>query len=286
VDFPEEELECAAPEELAAELESMRSTLAELASGYARSRPWREGALVVLAGRVNAGKSSLMNALLGRKRAIVTDIPGTTRDFLEESLDLDGLVVRLVDTAGLRGDNDVCDAVEREGAAIGRELLGQADLRLLVVDAATPLACEDARAFLDTLGPGPTLLAANKIDLAPGGAPEVEARFLALGLEVAALSARTGQGVDSFAGRIRARIVAGRSEPAPDELVPNRRQSLVLSRAVAELDALREDLEQSAPYDLLAVRAQTLTAILAELTGEITPSEVLDSVFDSFCIGK
>lgn len=134
VDFPDEEAECLPPAEFLAVTGEVIDGVRALLAGYRRARCWREGALVVLVGRVNAGKSSLMNALLGRPRAIVTERPGTTRDYLEEETALDGLPVRLVDTAGLRADSD--DPIEREGMRRGRELADAAQAVLLVLDGA------------------------------------------------------------------------------------------------------------------------------------------------------
>ena len=127
VDFPDDEVECLSPEELISTSHEVRTEIKTLLSAVDRTKAWREGALVVLAGRVNAGKSSLLNALLGRNRAIVTDQPGTTRDYLEESLNLDGLNIRLADTAGIR---QTTDAIEAAGLKMGRELMDRADLEI------------------------------------------------------------------------------------------------------------------------------------------------------------
>ncbi|WP_461208948.1 tRNA uridine-5-carboxymethylaminomethyl(34) synthesis GTPase MnmE [Desulfocurvus sp. DL9XJH121] len=286
VDFPEDEVECLAPEELAAGAAEVRAALAGLLAGYRRGRCWREGAVAVLAGRVNAGKSSLMNALLGRERAIVTDVPGTTRDYIEEAVDLDGLPVRLVDTAGLR---ETDDAVERAGLERSRLLTDQADLVLLVLDHTRRTAPEDV-ALAQRLGPGKVLAVASKMDLASGpldGAYVQGVRwFRDAGFETVEVSARTGQGLPRLCRRMRERIVGGGAEPDPGEIVPNLRQSQALEGATAELAALEEDLGAGVPYDLLGVRLETACALLSEITGDIAPADVLDAVFGRFCIGK
>ncbi|MBG0775122.1 MAG: tRNA uridine-5-carboxymethylaminomethyl(34) synthesis GTPase MnmE [Desulfovibrionaceae bacterium] len=297
VDFPEDEVECLAPERFAQSVEEVLAGVGALLESYARSRCWRDGALAVLAGRVNAGKSSLLNALLGRNRAIVSAAPGTTRDFIEETLNLGGLPVRIVDTAGLRetcavpegpaGQGTPADGVELEGMRLGRELMDRADLVLLVADATRPVSGED-RALAHELGPGRVLVVANKTDLCAGpalpGGPE--AALAAEGFEVAPVSARSGAGVDTLAARVRERLTGGRGEPDAGELVPNLRQSLALERAREELAALLGDIRAGVPYDLLGVRLEGACAVLAEITGEIAPQEVLDAVFDRFCIGK
>ena len=278
VDFPDDEVECLAPEELARVAEETRQAMAALADNYDRGRCWREGALVVLAGQVNAGKSSLMNAILGVSRAIVTDIPGTTRDYLEESVQLDGLPVRLVDTAGLR---ESLDSVEMLGIERSRELMSRADLVLLVIDAELGPGAED----LDLAGQvGNLVVVANKMDLV-AGTPEWFSQAPWRDREICPLSAKHGQGLGELLATVRGRA-AGTAAPEPGALVPNLRQHTALVRAGEELDRLMEDLAAGQPYDILSVRLDTACAILGEITGEITSEEVLNAVFEGFCIGK
>lgn len=280
VDFPEEELECLPHAELARRTQTVLQGLGELVAGYERNRCWREGVLVVLAGQVNAGKSSLMNGILGRERAIVTDIPGTTRDYLEEAVSLDGLPVRLVDTAGLR---ETADKVEQVGVLRSRELLDQADVILLVVDRTRGMTDEDVR-LLKQYGPDKLLVVENKADLPgdvldlPEGAGSVHGHV--------SISARTGQGLDELTDTVRTMAVGTRREPGASDLVPNLRQKQGLERAADELTALLGELGQEMPYDLLSVRLDAACALLSELTGEITSDEILNGIFDSFCVGK
>lgn len=281
VDFPEEELECLPPEELADGVSTAAGEIRELLAGVDRAKAWREGALAVLMGRVNAGKSSLLNALLGKNRAIVTDVPGTTRDYLEESVNLDGLHVRVMDTAGLR---ETEDRVERAGLTMSRELSKQADLVLFVLDGSEEPASETLEAALNQ-GSHRTLAVLNKSDISPAReslADELRAK----GLETVSLSAKTGENLQYLCKRIRERILENSGEPDLGELAPNARQAEALNRALAELNALKNDTFSGIPYDLLGVRLETACAIMSEITGEITPGQVLDSIFDNFCIGK
>jgi tRNA modification GTPase len=281
VDFPDEELECLSPEELVSTVEEVRAEIAVLLKAVDRTRAWREGALAVLAGRVNAGKSSLMNALLGRNRAIVTDQPGTTRDYLEETLNLDGLSIRLADTAGIRATDD---AVEAAGLTMGRELMDRADLVLVLMDATAPVD-EDTLDAARRTGPDKGLAVLNKADL--DGFDETNGAPLAdLGFETVAVSAKTGAGLDVLAARIRERILKGAGQPDPDELAPNARQAAVLAEADRELADLSGDADAGIPYDLLSVRLETACNVLSGITGEIAANDVLNSIFDSFCIGK
>lgn len=278
VDFPEDEVECLAPDALAGVAGEVRAAMAELAANYERGRCWREGALVVLAGQVNAGKSSLMNAILGVNRAIVTDIPGTTRDYLEESAHMDGLPVRLVDTAGLRA---ALDSVELMGIERSRELLARADLALLVIDSDLGPGAED----LDlAAGTDNLLVVANKTDLL-SGEPAWLGQTPWSGKRVCRVSAKHGHGVSELMAAIRD-MVADTGAPEDGALVPNLRQHTALVRAAAELELLLEELAAGLPYDILSVRLDTACAMLAEITGEITSEEVLNAVFDGFCIGK
>jgi tRNA modification GTPase len=236
--------------------------------------------LVVLAGQVNAGKSSLMNGILGRERAIVTDIPGTTRDYLEEGISLDGLPVRLVDTAGLR---ETADKVEQAGVLRSRELLDQADVILLVVDRTRGMTGEDAR-LLDQYGPDKLLVVENKVDL-PGDECDLFEGPGPVHTHVR-ISAMTGQGLDRLTDMVRTMAVGTRAEPGTGDLVPNLRQKQGLERAAGELSALLAELGLEMPYDLLSVRLDGACAFLSELTGEITSDEILNGIFDSFCVGK
>lgn len=281
VDFPEDEVDCLAPEALIGVSKTVREEIQTLLTAMDRTKAWREGALVVLAGSVNAGKSSLMNALLGRDRAIVTDQPGTTRDYLEESINLDGLTIRLTDTAGIRKTDD---AIEAAGLEMGRELMSKADLILYLVDCTQPLT-PYAMATAKTLDPGKAIAVLNKNDSpefdAANGAPLAD-----IGLETLEISAKTGTAINELCMRMRDRILAGAGQPDPDELAPNARQAAVLGEATAELEMLEQDAEAAIPYDLLSVRVDSACDILSGITGEITSSDILNTIFDAFCIGK
>ena len=309
VDFPEEDLECLAPEDFSRAVERIQDQIRAVLDNCRRNRIWNDGALCVLSGAVNAGKSSLLNLLLGRERAIVSATPGTTRDYLEERLFLQGLEVRLVDTAGTRQD---ADDVERAGLSLARRLQETADLILLVVDNATPgdqfaEACQTAfhsepgsarrsisdpkqkspedETILEAFPVSKTLVVANKADL-PRAAPEPVAALARLGYRVVRVSAMTGQGLDTLQDAMRSMLTSNAPTPRPDTLTPNLRQSLALERADRELALLRADIHARLPYDLLGVRLESVSVILAEITGEITSSDVLESIFSKFCIGK
>ena len=283
MDFPEEteDDEDLSREALAPALQDAQEEVGRLLQAAKRYRCYREGALVVLCGRVNAGKSSLLNALLGRNRAIVTSIPGTTRDYLEEGLNLNGLPVRLADTAGLRQTRD---EVERAGLEQGEDLVRNADLVCLVFDRSQDLDPEVRETAL-RLGPDKVLAVSNKQDLAQArGRPEEW--FARQGIDWVGVSASTGQGMDRLVQAIRDRIVGRSPEPSGQELVPNLRQRDLLDRVMQALNEALEALASGMPPDVILVPVQEAVGKLGEITGEISTEDVLERIFSRFCIGK
>jgi tRNA modification GTPase len=317
-DFPEEEAEHLGETAFIQRLDDCAASLRRLLSAYERARFWREGASAVLAGRVNTGKSSLLNALLGRERAIVSEAPGTTRDYLEESLNLGGLEVRLADTAGLRTGGG---AVETEGISRACSLAEQADLVIFVKDvggvlnpqAADPpdsVRPEDAgfsgngtlypeeRDFLrlhrDRCRSGRLIAVLNKIDTLPGPAAvrrALEVFSAALGDAVqavpacAAVSALRGDGLDALSEAVRAALTE-QGRPDPGDTVPNLRQSALMRAALEELNTLEEERAAGCPRDMLALRLEHAARLLDEVSGASGNKELLDRIFSSFCIGK
>jgi len=295
VDFPDEDVECLPLDLLRGEALDVAKAVAELLAGVERTRAWREGVLAVLAGRVNAGKSSLMNALVGRNRALVSATPGTTRDYLEEQLDLSGLLVRLVDTAGLRGGLGTpglpegasgIDPVEAAGQELAREFMARAEAALYVLDAAKPLHPLDREA-LASLDPRRALVVLNKCDLPEAASAGREALEFstARGLACLRVSATSGLGLEELCAALRQRLTAS-AEPDPDALAPNARQAQALALAHGELLALAEETHSGLPYDILGLRLDAACRALSELVGDIAPDEVLDAIFSRFCIGK
>lgn len=288
-DFPDDETEDPDPSKLEALIRRVDGEIGSLLAAGRRARLMREGAPVAIAGGVNTGKSSLMNALLGRSRALVTDIPGTTRDFLEEQLDMDGLPVRLTDTAGLR---EAGDEVERLGMELGRRKARESDAILLLLDgdalgsegAAAPV-CPDpaAREILEAADRPPVLLVWNKADLRR---PAVNPPAWAGGLPCVVISARTGEGIDDLARSLRLLLLEDAGSQAETEVSPNTRQAGALERARGELGELLGDLRDGRDIDCLSVRLDVAAAHLADVVGLAPPEEILNRVFFSFCIGK
>jgi tRNA modification GTPase len=279
LDFPEEAAELS-PKNLREELAAPCRDLENLLGTYQQGRLLREGVRVVLAGRPNVGKSSLLNRLLNADRAIVTDIPGTTRDVIEETINLGGVPLRLSDTAGLR---EARDQVEELGVARSRERLAWADLVLYLVDGSEPLSSEDAQ-VLGELADRPVLIVLNKIDL-----PQ---KFQVQDLrrrsphQVVEISALTGQGLDSLEQAV-VDLVLGGGVRTEGEIVTQARHYDLLVRAGEALNRGRELLVQAEPpWELLALEVKEALQALGEITGEEVGEAVLDHIFSQFCIGK
>lgn len=272
LDFPDEGFHFIEPHEVTVRIGDVLGELNAVLSHEARGRLIREGATVVVAGRVNAGKSSLFNALIGQERAIVTDVPGTTRDLLIETIDLDGLAITLVDTAGEREPHD---AVEREGISRAARARDAADLTLIVIDSGEELTDED-RGLLDRSSRSARLVVASKSDRESKWEMEGALRVSALQntglheLKRAILHSLTGE--------------EGLRDPVG---ISNLRHLLLLKEARATLTrACIAMNEQGAPEEFVLVDLQRARASLAEVVGVGSSEETLDYIFSHFCIGK
>ena len=277
MDFPEEEIDFLADESIAAGLDELDEALAAIRGAAARGATLREGLRVVLAGVPNVGKSSLLNALAGRAAAIVTDVPGTTRDLVREHIHLDGLPLHVVDTAGIR-DSD--DAVEREGVARARAAIAEADALLLMVDDRTGIGAAEQAILAGLPEVAHVILVRNKIDLSgapPGRTSDGEPTVIRL-------SARTGAGVDALADTLKA--CAGYLGAGEGLFMARRRHLVALDATAAALAAARRALTELRAGELAAEELRAAQRALGEITGEITSEDLLGRIFASFCIGK
>ncbi|MEA5445021.1 tRNA uridine-5-carboxymethylaminomethyl(34) synthesis GTPase MnmE [Gammaproteobacteria bacterium AB-CW1] len=274
IDFPDEEIDFLSDERVERQLSEITEAFDQLMQRAEQGRVMREGLRLVLAGRPNAGKSSLLNRLAGHDAAIVTDIPGTTRDVLREYVHLDGLPLHLIDTAGLREGGD---AVEQEGIRRAREAMETADCVLLVVDDQSP---EDIAELRRDLPPQlPVIIAHNKIDLSGGTAGYRDDQGRRIGL-----SALTGEGIQALSERLKA--VAGYRPAGEDVFMARRRHLDAIERARAHVDAGQAELIESRAGELLAEELRLAQQTLGEISGEFSSDDLLGRIFSSFCIGK
>ncbi|HEX5387791.1 MAG TPA: tRNA uridine-5-carboxymethylaminomethyl(34) synthesis GTPase MnmE [Gemmatimonadales bacterium] len=269
IDFPGEDDGTVPAERIAAALDGASGHIDRLLATAPAGERVREGALLVFAGRPNVGKSSLFNALLGVERALVTEVPGTTRDAVEAHTDFLGWPVRLADTAGLR---DASDGVERLGVEVSRRYLAAADLVLLCAEAGRPLAPDEAAIAAER----PVLVVRTKADLAPAGAGEL------------AVSAPTGVGLDDVRHRAAERIFGNRLALADLEPALTReRHRVALDRARTALAEARPHLARQEGDPVLAAHhVRQAVSALDELIGTVDVEEVLGAVFAGFCVGK
>jgi tRNA modification GTPase len=272
IDFPEEDDGPVAPERLRSRLEAARGAVAGLLATAPTGERLREGALVVIAGPPNAGKSSLFNALLGASRALVTEIPGTTRDTIEAPASVLGWPVRLADTAGLR---EADDRIEQLGIEVSRRYVAAADLVLLCLDPGRPVTAEERALAAEYAA----LVVRTKADLAPAWTPGA-----AEGIPVSSL---TGQGLDLLAQAIAARVFSGVGQ-GPDlaPMLTRERHRIALARAAAALTEAEPHLRRGGDAVLVAHHVHLAVAALDELIGIVHPDEVLGLVFERFCVGK
>ena len=275
LDFPDEELPFDAAPDCLAEIDALLASLDSLAARARSGRALRDGLTVAIAGPPNVGKSSLLNRLAGYDAAIVTDIPGTTRDPLREQLTLDGLPVTVVDTAGLR---ETGDRIEREGVQRARSEVARADHVLWLADAREPVAAAIAAARAALAPDTSFTLVANKIDLLDGRA----AMVVVDGATVVFLSALTGAGLTLLTARLKA--VAAYPTELAGTFSARRRHLEALGRAREHVVLARGEMRGA--LELTAEHLRNAQTALSELTGELTSDDLLGEIFATFCIGK
>ena len=281
LDYPDEDIDPFRMEELSHQLSQQESALRALAGSYRRGKYIRDGVPCAIVGRPNAGKSSLLNALVGFDRAIVTNIPGTTRDTVEERAELGGVTLRLIDTAGLR-DSD--DPIEQLGVERSRAAMDEAALVLLVVDGTEKPTQEDADLARTIAEAGkPFILVRSKRDLAGEHADELEA--LSQGAPTVSLSARTGEGLEELGQAVAALFPQG-SEDKAGELITNARQAEAAGRALNCVVRANQALSDGVTPDALLTDVEEALEALGELTGQSVREDVTDRIFSKFCVGK
>ena len=280
LDYPDEDIDPFTARQLGESLAAQRTALEQLAASWHRGQLVKNGVPCAIVGRPNAGKSSLLNALVGYERAIVTNIPGTTRDTVEERAELGGVTLRLIDTAGLRRSDD---PIEQLGVERSRKAMEEAELILLVADGAAEWTREDselARAVADT--GKPWILVWSKADLEKRAvAADMSGADAPPAVEV---SAKTGQGLDRLAAAVGALFPRGQEEYG--QLLTNARQAEAAGRALAAVIRAQEALESGVTPDAMLTDVEDALSALGELTGQSVREDITDRIFERFCVGK
>ncbi len=278
IDFPEEEIDFLGDGQVQTKLNKVLKDLAETQAAARQGNLLREGMTVVIAGRPNAGKSTLLNALAGRETAIVTDIPGTTRDILREHIQIDGLPLHIIDTAGLRHSED---AVEQEGIRRAWAEIEGADRILLLHDATEPFVAQEQQLLAQLIETGPPItLVQNKIDLLETAAMPLG---LANTLELQ-VSAHTGAGLAELRQHLKECV--GYEASGEGQFMARRRHLEALESARQHLENGQRQLQEHAAGELLAEDLRQAQRALGEITGDVSADELLGRIFASFCIGK
>lgn len=274
IDFPEEEVDFLSDQQLQERLQDCGASFESLLASASSGKLLRDGYRIVLVGKPNAGKSSLMNRLSGEDTAIVTEIAGTTRDVLREHIDVDGLSVELVDTAGLRDDPDI---IEREGIRRAREAVVSADAVLWIQDVTDKERSQPNETLPDGI---PVLIIQNKIDISDKSTASDHRE----GDGFVSLSAKTGEGIEELRRRIAE--LAGYRNRGEGAFTARRRHVDALNRAVRHFNAGRKALQEMRAGELLAEELRLAQKDLGEITGEVSSDDLLGKIFADFCIGK
>jgi len=276
IDFAEDDVSVLPEAEVGRRLSDIEAGLVPLRASFALGKIVSSGLSIALAGRPNVGKSSVFNALLHEDRSIVTEIPGTTRDLVSETTQIQGIPVRLMDTAGIREAND---RVEQLGIDRSVEALADADQVLFIVDGSEPWTTLDAEILLRLEGRS-YLLVVNKVDLAQ----ELDEQSLPLGAKlVCRVSAKTGQGIDDLR---RALFKEYGLQEGQGGLVTNLRQEHLIESTLVALEKCQKSLTNQMPHEVILLDLYSALKALNALTGETTVEDILDNIFSTFCIGK
>jgi tRNA modification GTPase len=283
IDFPDEEEGIFAGEASETSITNgLIEPIEKLIANHDQRKMWIEGIATVIVGRVNAGKSSLLNRLLNEERAIVTPIPGTTRDIIESTIHVKGLPLRIMDTAGFRKGRG---KLERLGMELTEKKMGEADLILLIIDQSRALSRDDLD-LLVRIRNKKALVVLNKMDLPSKANLDSLKKQLDGFTSPVKISALTGEGIEDLQQAIRDQIMAGGAGDAATNIVPNLRHTLALSAASESFKKALQNLRTGLPLEIIAADLTSGLEALGEITGEHSSEELLDTIFSRFCIGK
>ena len=279
IDYPEEDLEDIAVPDVSGALQEMQEKLQHMLEESQNGRMIRDGVMAAIAGTPNAGKSSLLNRFLQEERAIVTDVPGTTRDVLEEWITLCGVPVCLVDTAGIR---ETDDTVEKIGVSRARRYLDRADIILAVIDGSRPLTDED-KDILQSAADKNVIIVLNKTDL-----PSVMTSqdLSTYGFPICPISASTGDGLEELKDRLLQEVLKGGFTDGPSALLTNTRHIELVRQSAEALERARQSLQDGMPLDCAVIDIRQAWDTLGSITGDTVHDDIVEEIFSRFCLGK
>lgn len=278
IQYPEYDVPDVTNEELLQQLEEIGIRIQTLLASYKKGEILREGMKMVIAGRPNVGKSLLLNRLIRKDKAIVTDIPGTTRDVIDEYINIGGIPVRLIDTAGIRNSDDLVESI---GIRRSWNSIETADVVLFVADASAPLTKEDSELY-DSIRSMPHIVVLNKQD--EGVSEETVSRFDES--ERILISALTKEGLDALEEKLSALAFGEGADITSHALISNARHKHLLDGASASIRSAAEALQNGMPTDFLETDIREAWEALGEITGETVSEEIIDEIFSKFCLGK
>lgn len=281
IDYPDYDIEEETYSTMEMGAKRLLAEMERLLEGADRGKIIRDGLQTVIVGKPNVGKSSLLNWLLEEDRAIVTDIPGTTRDTVEEYLNIDGIPIKIVDTAGIRETGDV---VERMGVEKSKAYAEQADLIILMLDGSRPLEEED-KEILSFIKEKKTIVLLNKVDLEQQLVLEELEQYLPEE-QILSISVKQNQGFDALIDALKTMFLDGHTASAEDALLGNTRHKDALYRAKEAMEHCLETITTRMPEDFISMDLQDANRALGEITGDTSEEEIIDRIFTKFCLGK
>jgi len=281
IDFPEDDIPEAAFDYIAGEIRDARQMVRDLLQSVSAGRIIREGVATLIVGNTNVGKSSLLNALLDEERAIVTDIPGTTRDIIEEYIDINGIPIKIIDTAGIR---ETTDEVEKIGIQRAIRYLEEAELVLLMVDVSREMTSDDKN-LMELIKDKTTIVVVNKVDL-PAKVDEEELRCILPSERIVRISALRHEGIQELKNAIYDVITSKIGVSDESLIVAGERQRKVIESALKYLESALKAIESYVPVEMVELDIRDAWAKLGEITGDTVTEDIITAVFEKFCIGK
>ncbi|AUS98503.1 tRNA uridine-5-carboxymethylaminomethyl(34) synthesis GTPase MnmE [Clostridium thermosuccinogenes] len=280
-DYPEYDVEEITGRKVYDEAGQIRDLLEGIMNSFEKGRILREGISAVIVGRPNVGKSSLLNELSGKSRAIVTDIPGTTRDIIEEYVNINGIPVKMIDTAGIRETDDV---VEKIGVERAQNAIENSDLVIVMIDAGVGISEEDME-ILEKVKGKKTIVLINKVDLADKQEVDAIADKLA-GFRVIRTSVKNEKGIDDLEKEITDLFMKGGISLNSEVIITNIRHKDLIAKAIQSIDEARGSYENGMPLDLIAIDIKNAAEFIGQITGESVSDDVIHEIFKNFCLGK